>query len=91
MVDPKAYNYLDADEDEDFLIPDIDDKEDFKLTQECMDDLGFTAEEKDDIFYIISGILLLGNIDFIDSDEGTDSSLVDEKCKLNIFLTNIFV
>ena len=45
-----------------------------------MDDLGFDEHEKHDIFYIVSAVLLLGNIDFIDSNDGTDGSLVDKDC-----------
>ena len=55
-----------------------------------MDDLGFTDNKKEDIFYIISAVLLIGNIDFIDSDDGTDGSLVDKDCSLFTFKLIIF-
>jgi myosin heavy subunit len=78
-----------VEEEEDYLIPDIDDEDDFLLTQECMDDLGFSEDEKHDIFYIVSAVLLLGNIDFIDSNDGTDGSLVDKDCSIPTTPANI--
>lgn len=41
-----------------------DDEANFKSTVECMDVLGLSENEKDDIFRIISAILNLGNIEF---------------------------
>lgn len=38
-----------------------------------MDVLGFSEEEKDSIFKIISGILQIGNFDFVSTqDEGSE-------------------
>lgn len=55
------YQYL---SDEDSEIPSVSDKEDFKLTCECMESIGINSNKRTEIFTALSGILQLGNISF---------------------------
>ena len=66
IKDMNYYNYLNKGE---FEIDDTDDAENFLETKKCMEKLTFTNNEINYIFSIIMGILYLGNINFIESDD----------------------
>ena len=55
-------------------------KEDFNKIKECLNNFEFSVEEIENIFKILSGILYLGNIEFIEKDnkKGLD---IDDKNK----------
>ncbi|KAN0084753.1 P-loop containing nucleoside triphosphate hydrolase protein [Elaphomyces granulatus] len=64
-----------------FDVPGIDDVGDFKATLEAMRITGLNQAEQDNIFRILSAILWLGNIQFVEDDQSnasiTDQSVVD--------------
>lgn len=47
----------------------VDDKEKFQETQHCMETIGITQEEQNHIFTVLSAVLHLGNIEFVDTAE----------------------
>ncbi|KIH44794.1 myosin head [Ancylostoma duodenale] len=55
----------------DHKIPGVDDREDFLETVKALDVLGFTQERQRDVFRILKGILLLGNIEFHPNGENS--------------------
>ncbi|EYC34474.1 hypothetical protein Y032_0001g434 [Ancylostoma ceylanicum] len=55
----------------DHKIPGVDDREDFLETVKALDVLGFTRERQRDVFRILKGILLLGNIEFHPNGENS--------------------
>lgn len=59
----------------------IDDLDDFKETLKAMDVIGLSQDEQDQIFRMLSAILWIGNISFIENDEGNaqvrDTSVTD--------------
>ncbi|KHJ95369.1 myosin head [Oesophagostomum dentatum] len=60
----------------DSKIPGVDDREDFLETVKALDILGFSQEKQRDVFRIIKGILLLGNIEFkANGDDSVISSM----------------
>jgi len=48
-----------------------------------MDTMGFTQQEKDEVFRILAAILWLGNIQFADDDK--DQAYITNEDTLNIF------
>ncbi|PAV79042.1 hypothetical protein WR25_17827 isoform B [Diploscapter pachys] len=50
-------------------IPGVDDKLDFEETLQALSLLGFSEEKQHDIFRLLSGILLLGNVHFTEGDD----------------------
>lgn len=48
-----------------YTVRSIDDIEEYKSTLKAFDIMGFSAEEKETILRIVSGILLLGNFSFV--------------------------
>ncbi len=62
------------------LLHQGDDDANFKNTVQCMDVLGFSEEEKDSIYKIISGILQIGNLEFVSTQD--DSSELKQKSQL---------
>ncbi|CAG9318607.1 unnamed protein product [Blepharisma stoltei] len=46
-------------------IPDVDDAENYQQTRECMKILGFTEQEQMDILRIVTGVLYMGNLEFV--------------------------
>lgn len=48
----------------------INDESDFAETLRAMEVIGLTSTEQDDIFRILAAILWLGNVDFVDGDDG---------------------
>ena len=70
---PRDYNYLKMCTD----VPSIDDAKDFDAVEDAMKELGFQENEKHGIFCIISAILSLGNIRFVESKKEADKSELD--------------
>ncbi|EEH07144.1 myosin [Histoplasma capsulatum G186AR] len=64
-----------------FDVPGIDDTTDFKDTLKAMNIIGLSQAEQDNIFRVLSAILWLGNMQFIEDDSSnvsiTDQSVVD--------------
>ncbi|XP_078681754.1 uncharacterized protein LOC144916498 [Branchiostoma floridae x Branchiostoma belcheri] len=55
-----------------YTVQNLDDGEEFRATDEGFDILNFSAEEKDNIYRISSGILWLGNTEFADRKDHAD-------------------
>lgn len=49
--------------------PNLDDVKDFNRMDQSMDNVGFSREEKDNIYRVVSAVLHLGNIDFEEKDD----------------------
>jgi myosin I len=64
-----------------FDVPGIDDAGDFQDTMQAMRTIGLLKAEQDNIFRMLAAILWIGNITFVDNDQGgvniTDQSVVD--------------
>ena len=64
-----------------FDVPGIDDARDFQDTVNAMKIIGLSKAEQDDIFRMLAAILWVGNVTFVDNDQGgvdiTDQSVVD--------------
>ncbi|PGH33041.1 myosin-1 [[Emmonsia] crescens] len=64
-----------------FDVPGIDDAADFKDTLDAMEIIGLAQAEQDNIFRVLSAILWLGNMQFVEDDSSnasiTDQSVVD--------------
>ena len=64
-----------------FDVPGIDDGADFKDTLNAMKIIGLSSSEQDDIFRMLATILWLGNVTFMEDDNGNaairDQSVVD--------------
>ena len=64
-----------------FDVPGIDDSADFKDTLNAMKIIGLVQSEQDDIFRMLATILWLGNVSFVEDDNGnaaiSDQSVVD--------------
>jgi myosin-1 len=64
-----------------FDVPGIDDAGDFQDTMQAMRTIGLSKAEQDNIFRMLAAILWIGNITFVDNDQGgvdiTDQSVVD--------------
>ncbi|XP_065065923.1 myosin-10-like isoform X1 [Rhopilema esculentum] len=61
LLDPKQYNFM---SNANLLVPNMDEKQEFKNTLEALRDMGITQEELNAIFKIISAVLLFGNLVF---------------------------
>jgi myosin-1 len=64
-----------------FDVPGIDDAGDFKDTLNAMKTIGLSKAEQDNIFRMLAAVLWVGNITFVENDQGgvdiTDQSVVD--------------
>lgn len=64
-----------------FDVPGIDDTADFRDTLNAMKIIGLSQSEQDDIFRMLATILWLGNVTFVEDDNGnatiSDQSVVD--------------
>ncbi|CAE6338846.1 unnamed protein product [Rhizoctonia solani] len=72
---PDAYSYTSRSNCLD--VASIDDVKDFHDTLQAMNVVGLTAEEQNDIFRMIAAILWIGNIQFVDSEDGSGSTITD--------------
>ncbi|KAJ2808469.1 class II myosin [Coemansia guatemalensis] len=57
-------------------VPNIDDTKDYADTLKAMDVIGITPAEQDDIHRMLATILWLGNVQFVENDEG-NSQITD--------------
>lgn len=60
-----------------YNVEGIDDHSDFADTLQAMTTVGLTQQEKDDIFRVLSAILWLGNVTFVENNEG-NAAIGDE-------------
>jgi len=63
LTECRDYNYLTT-SGTNFIADGIDDVKEFEATQTAMNVLGFTKEEQDMIFRVVSAILHIGNVKF---------------------------
>lgn len=47
-----------------YEVPSLNDTQDYKLMTESMEKVGFSLQEKDNIFRIVAAVMHLGNIAF---------------------------
>jgi myosin heavy subunit len=60
------------------LIKDVKDAEEFRVTRDCLESVGVDGKTMMDIFKLISGILQLGNVNFLGNDaEGNVTGIQD--------------
>ncbi|KXJ14045.1 Unconventional myosin-VI [Exaiptasia diaphana] len=59
--------------------PSLDDVKDFNRMDQSMDNVGFSKEEKDNIYHVVSAVLHLGNIDFEEKDDAKGGCAVAGK------------
>lgn len=71
------FRYTGGSGNQDVRRADTDDKEQYKITRQAMEILGFTAEEQRAIGDTVLAILHLGNITFCSGPKGEDSSAID--------------
>ncbi|KAB5591955.1 Myosin-1 [Ceratobasidium theobromae] len=72
---PDAYSYTSRSNCLD--VASIDDVKDFRDTLQAMNVVGLTAEEQNDIFRMLAAILWIGNIQFVESEDGSGSTITD--------------
>ncbi|KAE9979816.1 hypothetical protein EG328_000664 [Venturia inaequalis] len=79
VQEPKSYIYTSRSKC--FDVQGIDDHAEFKDTLNAMKVIGLTQAEQDDIFRMLAGILWIGNVSFVENEEGNaaiaDQSVVD--------------
>lgn len=59
--------------------PNLDDKSDYRRMEESMNKVGFSEEEKANIFKVVAAVLHVGNIAFEDSGDTEGGSVVSPK------------
>jgi len=84
LLDLKSYNFISNGS---LLLPNMDDRAEFKSTLEAMRDMGISQEELDPIFKTLSALMLFGNMEFKQerkSDQGTlpDNTIAQKICHL---------
>lgn len=84
LLDLKSYNFISNGS---LLLPNMDDRGEFKATLEAMRDMGILQEELDPIFKVLSALLLFGNMEFKQerkSDQATlpDNTIAQKICHL---------
>lgn len=52
-----------------------------------MNVVGLTPEEQNDIFRIIAAILWIGNIQFVESEDGGGSTITDQGVTVSTYIT----
>jgi myosin-1 len=79
LQDPSYYNYLN--QGATYTVDGMNDAEEFREVEQAMDTMGFSAEEKYEIFRLLSCILWLGNVTFTqnakDEAQIADPGVVD--------------
>lgn len=60
-----------------FDVPGVDDNAEFQDTLNAMSVIGMTEAEQDDVFRMLAAILWIGNIQFVEDDQG-NSAIADE-------------
>ncbi|OJJ84642.1 class I myosin myoA [Aspergillus glaucus CBS 516.65] len=72
---PQAYMYTSRSKC--FDVPGVDDNAEFQDTLNAMSVIGMTEAEQDDVFRMLAAILWIGNIQFVEDDQG-NSAIADE-------------
>jgi len=72
---PEFYNYI---TNKQYQIEGVKDAHDFIQTKEALQTLGISELERDEYFTILSGILLLGNVEFVGQDPLENAQLADK-------------
>ncbi|KAL1960991.1 hypothetical protein VTO42DRAFT_4879 [Malbranchea cinnamomea] len=73
----QPHSYLYTSRSRCYDVPGINDEADFRETLEAMKIIGLSQGEQDNIFRVLSAILWLGNIQFVE-DDSTNASITDE-------------
>ncbi|KAK5673870.1 class II myosin, partial [Elasticomyces elasticus] len=60
-----------------FDVPGVDDNAEFRDTLNAMNVIGMAEAEQDDVFRMLAAILWIGNIQFVEDDQG-NSAIADE-------------
>lgn len=60
-----------------FDVPGVDDNAEFRDTVNAMNVIGMAEAEQDDVFRMLAAILWIGNIQFVEDDQG-NSAIADE-------------
>jgi myosin-1 len=60
-----------------YNVDGIDDMADFADTIQAMNTVGLTKQEQDDIFRVLSAVLWLGNVSFVENNEG-NAAIADD-------------
>jgi len=74
LLDIKSYNFMSNGS---LLLPNMDDRAEFKSTLEAMRDMGISQEELDPIFKVLSALLLFGNMEFKQERKSDQAILPD--------------
>jgi myosin heavy subunit len=76
-ADPKTYNYISKCQP---IAPGIDDKQFFDEMETAFESLQFSGELQAEIYKVVLGILMLGNLNFeaVSQDDGTEGSKLAE-------------
>ncbi len=77
LTEPSYFRYLNMSGE--YNADGVDDVEEFKEMSRAMDICQISEAEKSAIFKIVCGILHLGNIDFIEGDDGNKAVLRDRE------------
>lgn len=72
---PQAYMYTSRSKC--FDVPGVDDNAEFRDTLSAMGVIGMTEPEQDDVFRMLAAILWIGNIQFVEDDQG-NAAIADE-------------
>ena len=72
---PQAYMYTSRSKC--FDVPGVDDNAEFRDTLNAMGVIGMTEPEQDDVFRMLAAILWIGNIQFVEDDQG-NAAIADE-------------
>lgn len=72
-----------------YNVDTIDDHADFSDTLRAMDTIGLSQDEKDDIFRTLAAVLWLGNVQFVENNEG-NAAIGDESVPTYVaYLMNV--
>jgi len=74
LLDLKSYGFI---SNQGLLLPNMDDRAEFKSTLEAMRDMGISQEELDPIFKTLSALLLFGNMEFKQERKSDQAALPD--------------
>ncbi|EFC43817.1 myosin, partial [Naegleria gruberi] len=74
LHDPSEFLYLNSTE---TVIDGVDDMREFKKTIKSMDSIGFSSNDRKEIFRVVAGILHLGNIQFLEGNSKDRAEIVE--------------
>ncbi|KAG8125339.1 hypothetical protein E2320_020605 [Naja naja] len=87
LLEPKNYRYLN--QSGCIINEDLDDQEMFSKVMTAFEVMGFSSEEIRDVFKLISGILQLGNIEFMTAGGAQITTKTDLNCPVSLVLHNV--